>query len=352
MADRNFWNGKKVLITGHTGFKGAWLSQWLIEMGAKVSGIALDPKTTPNLYDILNLNSKMKSYISDITEYETVDDIVRREEPEIILHLAAQALVHDSYDDPIGTLKANIIGTSNLLQSVRGSKTVKVLVNVTSDKCYQNDELSIAFIETDRMGGNDIYSCSKGCSELITNAFRKSFYETHQAVLVTARAGNVIGGGDWSKNRLVPDIIKAFGCGQTVNLRNPLSIRPWQHVLEPLSGYLLLAEKVYKNGKEYEGAWNFGPGSAGEITVQELTKRISDVWGEDSQWAITENTFPLESNFLKLDCAKSIKYLGWNPRLSIEETIAWTAGWYKRMFQKDDMEAYTRRQIKDYMERD
>lgn len=351
MVDIDFWAGKRVLITGHTGFKGAWLSQWLIGLGANVTGLALAPNTKTNLYNILNLEAKLNSVIGDISDLEVIYEIIHVHEPEIIFHLAAQSLVHDSYEDPIGTLKTNIIGTSNILQATRENKTVKVIINVTSDKCYQNDELSVAFKETDRMGGNDIYSCSKGCSELITNAFRKSFYERHQAVLATVRAGNVIGGGDWSKNRLVPDIIRAFSRGEKVKLRNPMSIRPWQYVLEPLSGYLLLAEKIYGKGREYEGAWNFGPGSTGEITVQELTRRLSEVWGEGSKWAVVENTFPPESNFLKLDCTKAIELLGWNPRLSIAETIAWTAGWYKRMYQKEDMEAYTRAQIKAYMER-
>jgi CDP-glucose 4,6-dehydratase len=351
MVDKNFWRNKKVLLTGHTGFKGAWLSQWLIEMGAMVSGLALDPITDPNLYETLNLKVKMNSFIGDISDFAFVSNIIDQEKPEVIFHLAAQALVHDSYEDPLGTLKTNLIGTANILEAARNSSTVKVVVNVTSDKCYQNDELSVAFVETDRMGGNDIYSCSKGCSELITHAFRKSFFDGHGAILATARAGNVIGGGDWSKNRLVPDIIKAFGCGQTVNLRNPYSIRPWQHVLEPLSGYLLLAEKAYINGNQYEGAWNFGPGAAGEINVEALTKKISEVWGKDNSWTVVENAFLPESSFLKLDCAKSKKYLGWNPRLTIQDTVTWTADWYKRMYQKEDMEAYTIKQIRDYIER-
>lgn len=351
MADGNFWKGKKVLITGHTGFKGAWLSQWLVQMGANVTGLALEPNTTPNLYSILNLKEKMDSIIGDICNLEDTKEIICEYEPEIVFHLAAQALVHDSYDDPLSTLITNIIGTANILEAMRTSNSVKVIVNVTSDKCYQNDELSIAFAESDRMGGNDIYSCSKGCSELVTEAYRKSFYRDHQAIIVTARAGNVIGGGDWSKDRLVPDIIKAFIKGENANLRNPLSIRPWQHVLEPLSGYIALAEKCYCNDRNYEGAWNFGPGENGEITVESLTEAMAKTWGGDVYWNKAKNIFLPESNFLKLDCTKAKKNLEWEPKLTIDETIMWTVDWYKKMYQNENMEEYTINQILRYIER-
>ena len=351
MGGNNFWTGKKVLITGHTGFKGAWLSQWLVEMGANVTGLALGPNTTPNLYSILNLKSKMISVIGDIRDLKVLYEIIREHEPEIVFHLAAQALVHDSYEDPLGTLITNIIGTANILEAIRTSKTVKVIVNVTSDKCYQNDELSIAFVESDKMGGNDIYSCSKGCSELVTEAYRKSFYRDHQAIIVTARAGNVIGGGDWSKDRLVPDIIKAFIKGENVSLRNPLSIRPWQHVLEPLSGYITLAEKCYYNNRKYEGAWNFGPGDNGELTVETLTEAMAKTWGEDAHWNKAENIFSPESNFLKLDCTKAKNILDWESNLTIDETIMWTVDWYKKMYQHKNMEDYTINQISRYIER-
>ena len=351
MAYNDYWKNRKVFITGHTGFKGAWLSQWLIELGAEVTGFALMPNTEPNLYSILRLENKMHSIIDNICNLETLKDAIRASNPEVVFHLAAQALVHDSYDDPLGTLNTNLLGTANVLEALRQSDTVKAIVNITSDKCYQNDELSIAFVETDKMGGNDIYSCSKGCSELITSAYRQSFYRLSKATISTARAGNVIGGGDWSKDRLVPDIVNAFSKNKSVFLRNPLSIRPWQHVLEPLSGYLLLAEKMSKSGKEYEGAWNFGPGEAGEVSVEKITDTMAKIWCNDANWVKVENIFPPESNFLKLDCSKAKKKLNWRPRLTIEETIRWTVEWYKRMYNKEDMEIFTKNQILNYMER-
>lgn len=351
MINDKFWKNRRVFITGHTGFKGAWLSQWLKIMGADVTGFALEPITRPNLFNILHLEKKMESQIGNICNFDLLSEAINSAKPEVIFHLAAQALVHEAYDDPIGTLKTNIIGTANLLEAARNCDSAKVLINVTSDKCYQNDELAVPFVESDKMGGNDIYSCSKGCSELVTDAYRKSFYQKSTLMIATARAGNVIGGGDWSKNRLVPDIVKAFSLNQSVSIRNPLSIRPWQHVLEPLSGYLLLAETMWEKGRTFEGPWNFGPGESGEITVEKMTETMANIWENGASWEISANPFPPESSFLKLDCSKARIQLNWKPTLSIEDTIKWTMEWYKNMYLNNDMEEFTINQILRYMER-
>lgn len=345
----NFFKDKTVFLTGHTGFKGSWLSLWLQTMGSNVIGYSLEPPTNPNMFETCDLKKHMVSIIGDVRDYDNLYSAVKENKPDIVFHLAAQALVLESYTNPLETVNTNVIGTLNILNIVK-EQEIPVLVNITSDKCYENKEDSRNFKETDKLGGNDLYSASKACSEILSYAFSKSFFDnTQSSVIGTVRAGNVIGGGDWSRNRLLPDCFRSLNRGEKILIRNPNSIRPWQHVLEPLLGYMFLSEKLYKNPAEYKGAWNFGPPTSQSKNVLWIAERICDLWplGGDIITSITnENT---EAQILNLDSSKSIKNLNWKPRLDIEKALKYTTDWYSNYFNSsEDIRDFTIKQIVDY----
>lgn len=348
-----FFKGKKVLITGHTGFKGAWLTKILTMWGAKISAISLAPHTDPNLFDVLKLKDNIHHYLMDVTNYEEVKKIFDKEQPEIVIHLAAQAIVKVSYDDPLRTYFVNIIGSANILQAVNNCKSVKSAVMITSDKAYENKEWVYPYRETDRLGGIDPYSASKAAADIVNQSFIASFLNKKDSPLVAiTRAGNVIGGGDWSPNRLIPDVVRAiYEDKKAVVTRNPQSIRPWQYVLEPLSGYLLLAKLLYEGNKAFVTSWNFGPNDENFIPVIELIKRGIDILGKGS-YEIDENSNFHESNFLKLDISKAKTDLNWHPKLGIKETLEFTYNWYKNYYEKlESPVKYTEQQIDEYFSR-
>ena len=350
----SFWSGKKVFVTGHTGFKGSWLCLWLQELGASVTGYALQPPTSPSLFEEAEVARDMHSIIGDIRDGERLIAEMRAAAPEIVIHMAAQALVRYSYAAPVETYATNVMGTVHLLEAVRNTSSVKAVVNITSDKCYENREWDWGYRESDHLGGHDPYSNSKGCAELVTAAYRNSFfnpekYSTHGVALASARAGNVIGGGDWAQDRLIPDIMRAVTQGKPVNIRNPRAIRPWQHVLEPLSGYLLLAQKLYEEGTTYAEAWNFGPSDDDAKPVQWIVERLTQSWGEGASWVLDDGEHPHEAHYLKLDCSKAKARLGWLPKWHLEETLRTIAGWQKEFQQGADMKAVTLKQIDVYL---
>jgi len=358
--DKSFWEiykNRRVLITGHTGFKGGWLSVWLKEVGAKVIGYSLPPPTKPNLFEAINLKDKIEHIIGDIRDEKYILTIMEKYEPEFIFHLAAQPLVRFSYKEPKLTYETNILGTVNLLEAVRKTKSVKVCVIITSDKCYENKEWIYGYREIDPLGGYDPYSSSKGCAELITASYRNSFFnpqnygKMHQVALSSVRAGNVIGGGDWGEDRLIPDCIKSFSQNKAVVIRNPQATRPWQYVLEPLSGYLLLGALMYENGKEYSSEWNFGPNDESIIKVEDLLKYLIKQWGSGVyQLDISNQVY--EANFLKLDISKAYTFLGWKPIYNIYEAIEKTIKWYKSFYNnlgKEKMYELTVEEIGNYI---
>jgi CDP-glucose 4,6-dehydratase len=327
------YRGTRVLVTGHTGFKGSWLTYWLLNMGAEVTGYALEPETTPALFDTLALGRQMDSRIADIRDLETLSETVTACRPEFVFHLAAQPLVRRSYAEPVYTLAANVMGTANVLEAVRACEDTRVLVNVTTDKVYENPESGTPFLETDRLGGHDPYSASKACSEIVTAAYRDSFFapEPGRAAVVTARAGNVVGGGDWAEDRIVPDVVRALSDGVAVRVRNPRAVRPWQHVLEPLAGYLTLA--AHLDGREDAHAIravNFGPDTADSYTVREVVERAIACWGSGEWTADEADGQPHEAGVLRLDISKAHEALGWSPVWGFEETIDRTVDWYRR----------------------
>lgn len=328
----NIFEGKTVLVTGHTGFKGSWLSIWLNELGANVVGYALAPHTENDNYVVSVIGKKIKSNIGDIRYFDQLEKIFIKYQPEIVFHLAAQPLVRLSYKQPKMTYDTNIGGTVNLLECCRLNGVVKVIINVTSDKCYENNEWIWGYRENDRLGGHDPYSSSKACSEIITSAYRASFFNKGSKFLSSVRAGNVIGGGDWNTDRLIPDCIRALKKGEPIKIRSPHSLRPWQHVLDALSGYLLLASKMYEDGDKYSGAWNFGSYNQETITVEELVTRIVSDWGGGSFTDVSKQ-YPQvqhEANLLTLDISKAINLLKWSPSLNVDEAIKYTVDWYKR----------------------
>jgi len=333
----NIYKDRRVLITGHTGFKGSWLTLWLEHLGAKVAGYSLSPPTQPNHYDLLNLSCD--STIGDIRDIEKLKQVFSRFEPEIVFHLAAQPLVRYSYKEPKETFEVNVIGTVNVSDMCRITPSVKAIVNITSDKCYENKEWVWGYRENDPMGGYDPYSASKGCSELVTNAYRNSFFhpeqygKTHHVLVASARAGNVIGGGDWGADRLVPDIMRSAAKGEKVIIRSPYAIRPWQHVLEPLSGYLLLGQKLLEGKKEFSGAWNFGPGSNDHHQVITVVKNMQNFWDKiDFSIMSDDEEKPHEANLLKLDCSKAYIRLGWKPVWNSFTAFEKTAIWYRNFY--------------------
>ena len=328
--DPAFWAGRSVLVTGHTGFKGAWLSLWLERLGARVSGLALAPETDPNLFHGAGLGQRMASRIGDIRNLDTVRDALSATVPEIVIHMAAQALVRPSYRDPLGTYATNVMGTAHVLEAVRATPSVRAVVVVTSDKAYANREWPYGYRETEALGGHDPYSSSKACAELVTSAYRASFLAERDCRVATARAGNVIGGGDWSEDRLIPDIVQAFLKGRSVEIRAPHATRPWQHVLEPLSGYLRLAEALCGTGGDaLAEAWNFGPADEDCRPVSSIVETLVREWGEGAAWHLSETTHPHEATFLKVDASKARAFLGWDRRLRLDAALAWTTAWHR-----------------------
>ncbi|MES2369161.1 MAG: CDP-glucose 4,6-dehydratase [Pseudomonadota bacterium] len=346
--NRGFWRGKRVLLTGHTGFKGGWLALWLADMGAEVHGCALTPPTEPNFFTAANLQDRLAcSTIADIRDAAALTQAMQTARPDIVLHLAAQPLVRYSYAAPVETYAVNVMGTVNLLEAVRQTPSVKVVVNVTTDKCYENREWVWPYRENEAMGGFDPYSSSKACSELVTAAYRRSFLESSGIHLASARAGNVIGGGDWATDRLVPDFLRALDAGLTLTIRSPLATRPWQHVLEPLSGYLMLAEKLFTEGQSFAEAWNFGPEEADAKPVQWIVEYLcSQV--PDAAWQCDAAPQPHEANMLKLDSSKAKARLGWRPRLNLQTALGMTLAWHQAWKQGSDMAATSAQQIQAY----
>lgn len=325
-----FWRDRRVLVTGHTGFKGAWLSLWLHAMGAKVTGFALAPPTEPSLFEAARLGELIDSRLGDVRELAPLMATVRDCQPEIVFHLAAQALVRPSYDQPVETYATNVMGTVHLLEAVRQVAGVRAVVIVTSDKCYENREWLWGYRESEAMGGHDPYSSSKGCAELVTAGYRRSFFADGATAVATARAGNVFGGGDWAADRLVPDMLKAFATDAPVTLRNPGAIRPWQHVLEPLAGYLVLAQALVEQGAPVADAWNFGPERSSEVPVAALALQLRDLWGSGTLELAEQRSGPHEAGLLRLDSSKVAAHLGWRPRLSLAKALAMTVDWHKR----------------------
>ena len=354
---KNLFNGtyqhRKVLITGHTGFKGSWLCLLLNKLGAEIYGYALDPPTNPSLFVEAKIGDLITSTIGDIRDYNFLLETLKNIQPEIIIHMAAQPLVMESYRNPRETYEINVMGTVNLFDAARQVGSVKAILNVTTDKCYENKEWHWGYRENEPMGGYDPYSNSKGCSELVTASFRSSFfnskdYSKHGVAVASARAGNVIGGGDWADDRLIPDFIRSISKGEKVKIRSPYAIRPWQHVLEPLTGYLALCEKLFTNGHAFAEAWNFGPDDKDAKNVEWITKTICDLWADGAQFEIDTNPQPHEANYLKLDCSKAKAELGWIPKWDIETTLKSIVDWNKSFIKGDDMLTVTENQINDY----
>jgi CDP-glucose 4,6-dehydratase len=343
VIDRAFWQGKRVFLTGHTGFKGGWLALWLQEMGATVTGFALAPSTTPSLFDVGSVAQGMTSIIGDIRDLAALTAAMAQAKPDIVLHLAAQPLVRYSYDAPVETFATNVMGTVHLLEAMRTCGGIKACVVVSSDKCYENREWAWGYRENEAMGGYDPYSASKGCTELVTAAYRSSYfnparYAEHGLALGSGRAGNVIGGGDWAADRLVPDLLGAFERKEVAVLRNPGAIRPWQHVLEPLSGYLVLAQRLYEDGAQFAEGWNFGPADADAQPVSWIAERMTQCWADGAQYRIEANAAaPHEAHYLKLDCSKARADLSWTPRWSLARALDEVVGWHREFLAGSDM---------------
>ncbi len=350
----SFWNSRKVFLTGHTGFKGSWLALWLLSMGAEVCGYALDPPTEPSLYHILGLDRQLQSVRGDVRDLAALEAAMRGFAPDVVIHMAAQPLVRLSYQNPVETYAVNVLGTVHLLDAVRRTPSVRAVVVVTSDKCYENQEWHWPYREHEPMGGHDPYSSSKGCAELVTAAYRRSFfpsdrYAEHHVAVATARAGNVIGGGDWALDRLVPDIMRAFSAGVPAVIRNPEAVRPWQHVLDPLAGYLALAEGLYAAAPAFTEAWNFGPSDSDARTVRSLVSALAKLWGESARWECTEPEQLHEARLLRLDSSKARAQLGWSPRWNLDQTLLHTVEWYKAFHRGEDLHAISLNQIQSYM---
>jgi CDP-glucose 4,6-dehydratase len=348
-----FYKGRKVFITGHTGFKGSWLSILLHWLGSEVYGFALKPNTVPNLYELAEVNKLVSSTIGDIRDYNLLSEKLKEIQPEIIVHMAAQPLVGESYKNPRETYEINVMGTVNLLDAARQVPGIKVILNITSDKCYENRAGHQGYCEDEPMGGYDPYSNSKGCSELVTSAFRNSYfnpakYRQHGVALASARAGNVIGGGDWAADRLIPDFFRAIMAGNKVKIRRPDAIRPWQHVLEPLSGYLMLCQKLYTSGPSFAEAWNFGPHDKDVHNVEWIIKTLCTLWDKDTSFEIDSIPHPHESGYLKLNCLKAKSKLGWTPEWDIEFTLRSIVEWNKALINYGDMREVCLSQIKRY----
>ena len=349
-VNSDFWKNKKVFLTGHTGFKGSWLSLWLQYFGAEVKGYSLEPYTIPDLFSKARVSESMISEIGDIRDLDTISKSMKNFNPDILIHMAAQPLVRYSYINPVETYQTNVMGTVNVLEAARNCSNLKSIVSITTDKCYENKEWDWGYRENESMGGHDPYSNSKGCAELVTSAYRKSFFsEKDSANLASARAGNVIGGGDWSDDRLIPDILKAFEKNEPVIIRNPLSTRPWQHVLEPLSGYLVLAEALYENSSFAEG-WNFGPRDEDCRPVNWILDKLVEKWGDGASWELDKNNNPHEAGFLKLDISKAKNRLKWEPKWELNTTLDLIVEWQQNYLKDADMNTICLQEIKKYTE--
>lgn len=349
-----FWRGKRVLVTGHTGFKGGWLSLWLQDLGAQTFGVALAPPTRPSFYETARVGAGMASRLCDLRAFEPIREHIAEIRPEIVLHLAAQAEVLEGYADPLGTFSTNLMGTLHVLEAARLCESVRAAVAVGSDKCYENRGWHWGYRENDRLGGADPYSGSKACMEIATAAYRDAYFAQGAGLrLATARAGNVIGGGDWAKNRLVPDLLRAFERGAPALLRRPNAVRPWQHVLEPLLGYLLLAQALYaEDGASYAQAWNFGPRPDDAYPVSWLADRLAALWGEGARWTCDAEDYPHEAAYLSLDASKAVRELGWRPRWRLVDALQATRLWHRAWLDGADMRDFSLRQIRDFLGED
>ena len=342
------WAGRRVFLTGHTGFKGGWLALWLSHLGAEVRGYALDPSTTPNLFDAARLSGRLDDVRGDICDGATLDKAMVEFAPEVVFHLAAQPLVRLSYADPMLTYETNVMGTARVLDAVRRTPSVRAVISVTTDKCYENKEWVWGYRETDPLGGYDPYSSSKACAEIVSSAFRQSYFAGTVGV-ATARAGNVIGGGDWSLDRLIPDLVRGFQSGEPVPIRRPQSLRPWQHILDPLHGYILLAERLLsKDASRYTTAYNFGPSEDDVRPVEWIVERMTKSWGDGASWFIDGEPSVHEAGYLKLDASKARAELGWTPQLRLAEALDWLVEWYKAQAAGANMQAFSLEQIKAY----
>lgn len=348
VVNTEFWRGKRVLLTGHTGFKGSWLSIWLHSLGAEVQGYALAAPTRPSLFEEAGISRLIGSKIADVRDYESVLATVKAFKPDIVFHMAAQPLVRYSYEAPLETYSTNVLGTAHVLEAVRKTGTARAVVNITTDKCYENREWVWGYREDEPMGGFDPYSSSKACSELVTSAYRRSFFREAGIALASARAGNVIGGGDWAKDRLVPDVLTAFGRGDTAAIRNPNSIRPWQHVLEPLSGYMTLAERLWHEPQSFSDAWNFGPNDDDAKPVGWIVEAMARKWGGEAKWRFDEGPHPHEAHYLKLDISKARQVMGWSPRWSLDQALDKVIEWHQAWLQKQDIREVCLNQIDQY----
>lgn len=348
--DRSFWQGKRVFLTGHTGFKGSWMSLWLADMGAEVTGFSRDIPTRPSLFEVAEVAARVRDLRGDIRDATALSAAISEAKPDIVIHMAAQSLVRTSYIEPTETIASNVLGTAHVLDAVRAAGSVRVVVIVTSDKCYDNREWVWGYRECDPMGGYDPYSASKGCAELITAAYRNSYfnhadYARHKVGVASVRAGNVIGGGDWAQDRLLPDVLRAFEAGRPVIIRNPHAIRPWQHVLEPVSGYLLLAQRLWDDGPAYAQGWNFGPNDDDTRPVGWIVEQMVSAWGEGVSWQLDESNHPHEAGWLKLDCSKAHAQLGWKPRWSLCQALDHIVTWHRAWLAGEDMQKYCISQI-------
>lgn len=348
--NKKFWEGKRVFVTGHTGFKGSWMALLLQSMNSIVKGYALEPPTTPALFEEARVSENMESEIGDIRDQSLLKKSMIGFNPDIVIHMAAQPLVRLSYAEPIETYMTNVMGTAHVMEAARSCPNLRALVVITTDKCYENKEWLWGYREDEPMGGYDPYSSSKGCAELVVSAYRRSFFnENDSAFVATARAGNVVGGGDWAMDRLIPDAIRAFDAGEKVIIRNPGAVRPWQHVLEPVSGYLVLAEALYSKGKQFAEAWNFGPRDEDCKSVQWILDELCRLWGQNASWEHTDEANPHEARLLKLDCSKAAALLNWYPKWNIEQTLAQIVAWYEARRSKSDMQDHCFQEIKSYL---
>lgn len=344
---RQFYQGKRILVTGHTGFKGSWLCRILTLVGAQVTGYSLEPPTDPSLFRLMELEKTMDSVMGDIRDFAYLQKTFERVQPELVIHLAAQALVRDSYQKPVYTYETNVMGTVNLLECVRQFPCVKSVLNVTTDKVYENQEWEYGYREKDPLDGYDPYSNSKSCSELVTHSYKKAFFGDGRCAISTARAGNVIGGGDFAKDRIVPDCVRAQAVGEEIVVRNPYSTRPFQHVMEPLFTYLEIVQKQYED-RVFQGYYNVGPDDVDCVTTGQLATMFCELWGENAHWVNRHDGGPHEANFLKLDCSKLKRVFGWQPRWHIREALALTVDWSRAYLKGEDMLAVTDRQIREY----